>query len=188
MKITMRILALCSVLTCPSVWADVCGKTSDDFITFKMAKIAQSQQHTDDAIDLFCNLAFSGDYRAQFQLAQYYAKSLPSDLQQNNTFAWVWTRLSNATVVSRHRTDYLTALEAKMSDDERKEARKIYNQARQAIRTDLRIDQQLPPLDWAKIMANYEKENGKQEYTGTRIKRDDKPMNLSIFSGPVRIH
>lgn len=188
MKTTIRLLTLCSVLVCPSVLAEVCGKTSGEFITYKMAKIAQSQQHTADAIDLFCNLAFSGDYRAQFQLAQYYAKTLPSDLQQNNAFAWVWTRLSNATVVSRHRSEYLSALESRMSDDERKEAKKIYYQAKLAIRTDLRIDQQLPPLDWAKIMANYEKENGKQEYTGTRIKRDDKPMNLSIFGGPVRIH
>lgn len=176
-KIILSVLLLCCA-NLSAQEADLPCNVIDTFVPFKAGvKAAKSNNH-ELAFDIFCNLSFKGDYRAQFRLAKYYDGSHASIEETNKVYAWVWANLSNAMVKSTQRAGYIAQLKSQLSADELQLAQKLWRVSKHKIPTGIRLDQQFEPLNYEKLLR---KHNRKTEYTGSRIKKETPPKNLGIF-------
>lgn len=153
----------------------------DVFVPFNVGIQAEKTNNHKLAFDIFCDLSFKGDYRAQFRLAKYYYGDNQSTQDTNEIYAWVWANLSNSVIKSTNRARFIADLTAKLSADELKEARRLLENSQRQIPSGGRFDQEFEPLDYDKIKAKYEKETESKEYTGSRIKQDEPPKNLGIW-------
>jgi hypothetical protein len=153
----------------------------DIFVPFNVGIEAVKTNNHQLAFDIFCDLSFKGDYRAQFRLAKYYDGTNQAGQETNKVYAWVWANLSNSVIKSTNRARYIADLTAKLSVDEMQEAKSLLLSSQAQIPSGGRFDQQFEPLDYDKIKAKYEKETESKEYTGSRIKQDEPPKNLGIW-------
>jgi hypothetical protein len=129
-----------------------------------------------NAFDIFCNLSYKGDYRAQFKLAKYYEKGVPDYVDANLTYALIWAKLSNSQIKSRKRQIYIDRLIKTLDEKEINTANKLYDVVKLYMPSGLRIDMEYKEIDLEEVFRNQ-----KKEYTGSRIKRKKPFNNISII-------
>lgn len=180
LKLSMFVLLLVSKPLFAQEDAVACNQI-DVFVPFNVAIQAFKTNNHQLAFDIFCDLSFRGDYRAQFRLAKYY--STPNDAVQkpNKVYAWVWANLSNSVVKSTNRARYIATLTDTLTPENLQEAQKLLLTARVSIPSGERFDQKFEPIDYLKIKSQYEKDTQSKEYTGSRLKKDEPPKNLGIW-------
>ncbi len=153
-------------------------KKLDTFFPYKAGIVAERSGEVEYAFDIYCDLAFKGDYRAQFKLAQFYSNGIEGYIEPNQIFAVVWAKIANAKIVTRKKSDFIEQLVSELPQKEVEESNKLYTAAIRAVPTGIRIDMKYKPLDLKKIL---EEHNKKQLYTGSRIKRKEPPPGLGII-------
>jgi len=158
---------------------------SNEFYSYKAAKQAENEGFIEDALGIYCTLAFRGDYRAQYQMALFYENGVDELIESNVEVAYLWATLSNKAVHSKKRQDTIDRLEntLRAQSDFNREKQMLLTRAiaqlSLIIPTGRRIDMKYEPIDLRKAM---EEKNKKREYTGSRIKRDKPPGFLSIVN------
>lgn len=153
-------------------------KKMDTFFPYKAGIVAEKSGESEYAFDIFCNLAFKGDYRAQFKLAQYYNHGLENYIEPNKVYAVVWARIANTKIPTRRKSNFIEQVMSELPGTETNEVDELYSSAIRMIPTGIRIDMKYKPLDLKKIL---EEHNKKKQYTGTRIKRSEPPAGLGII-------
>lgn len=171
------LLAIFPSLTKANESEGACTKI-EAFFPYKAGIVAERAGEPEYAFDIFCNLAFKGDYRAQFKLAQYYSEGIENYIEPNNTYAAVWAKLSNSEIVTRKKSDYIERILNHLSKEDISEVNKLYSSAISFIPTGNRIDMKYKPLDLQKILKEH---NKKEKYTGSRIRRSEPPPGLGII-------
>jgi len=152
-----------------------CGENSD-FIAYKAGVYAEKNGFIEDSFDIYCQLAFQGDYRAQFKLAEFYKQGIPNTLKQDATYAYVWAKLSNSYMQSTKRSSYIQKIKLSLNVDELKNAEKLYDLAKVSINTGRRIDQEYKKLDLDKYLN---KSRSESYTTGSRIKDNESILNVN---------
>jgi hypothetical protein len=156
-----------------------CNDT-DTFFPFKAGREAEQSQHHIEAFDIYCQLAFRGDYRAQFKLATYYHNGIDNYIAVDQQFAYFWAKLANLKIESRKKSLFVAQLKEKLTDKQFLQAEKRFLTLASKVPTGSRIDQKYKPIDLAKLLKKRKKQR-KQEYTGSRIKRDKMPDFLKAI-------
>lgn len=150
-------------------------------VTYGDAIRTQKAGNVKEAFSKYCNLAFAGDYRSQFKMAQYYTGDIQTNFNNNYELAWVWASLSNGHVISANRSRFIEALEKKLSQEQLNQAKALLIESKEIVKTGIRIDQEMKPVDLFKIMKQYQKRTAKKAYTGSRIKKDEAPSNVDTI-------
>ncbi|MCW9029355.1 MAG: hypothetical protein OQJ80_10520 [Kangiella sp.] len=158
--------------------SDGACKKIDTFFPYKAGIVAEKSGEPEYAFDIFCNLAFKGDYRAQFKLAQYYNQGLENYIEPNKVYAVVWARIANTKILTRRKSNFIEQVMSELPDTGINQVDELYSSAIRMIPTGIRIDMKYKPLDLKKIL---EEHNKKQQYTGSRIKRSEPPAGLGII-------
>lgn len=153
-------------------------KKLDTFFPYKAGIEAERASEVEYAFDIFCNLAFKGDYRAQFKLAQYYNSGIKNYIEQNQVFALVWAKIANTKILTRRKSDFISQLMNQLPESQLVEVDGLYATAIRSVPTGIRVDMKYKPIDLQKIL---EEHNKKKSYTGTRIKRSEPPPGLGII-------
>ncbi|TQV73888.1 hypothetical protein FLL45_13570 [Aliikangiella marina] len=153
-------------------------ESSGEFVSYKAGVYAEKSNKKAHAFNLYCNVAYKGDYRAQFKLARLYLHGIDGYLSSNKVVAGVWARISNSVARSVKRKNLINQIESELSKDELAELNSIYTTARALIPSGNRIDHQYIKEDLSKYLKDE-----KRVYTGSRIKRkkDNAPNNLDTF-------
>jgi len=154
-----------------------CNKLNN-FFPYKAGIVAEKKEAYTLSFDIFCNLAFKGDYRAQFKMAKYYKSGIDEYVEPNLIYAYVWARISNFHIESRKRDNFIKQLKTSLNEKEKNQSDKLFWTAVRVIPGGARIDMKYEPIDLEKIL---EKQNHKKYYTGSRIKRKTPPENLGII-------
>lgn len=177
----LLVILLFSTSTTYAETGKVACNQLDTFMPYKAGIKAAESDNMALAFDIFCNLSFNGDYRAQFKLAQYYDGIHKSEEAENKVYAWVWASLSNSVVKSTKRNKYIEKLSIRMSNEELIQAQRLFAASKAKIPSGLRIDQMFEPLDYEAILKKYKRDTAPKEYTGSRLKKDKPPENLGII-------
>jgi hypothetical protein len=151
-----------------------CGENSS-FLAYKAGVYAEKNGFIEDSFDIYCQLAFQGDYRAQFKLAQFYKQGIPNILNEDVSFAYVWAKLSNSYIQSTKRSSYIQKIKLALNHNELINAEKLYDLAKSTINTGRRIDQEYKKLDLDKYLN---KNRSKSYTTGSRIKDNEPILNV----------
>lgn len=178
MKNLLLILFVIISSTVEANESDEACKKIEAFFPYKAGIVAEKSGEPEYAFDIFCNLAFKGDYRAQFKLAQYYREGIENYIEPNNVYATVWAKIANSKILTRKKTDFINDLLKGLSSDDIKEINMLYASAKKVIPTGNRIDMKYKPLDLEKILKEH---NKKKQYTGSRIRRSEPPPGLGII-------
>ncbi|QDP02438.1 hypothetical protein [Thalassotalea sp. PS06] len=149
------------------------------FFPYKAGIEAQKVDKHEEAFDIFCNLAMQGDYRSQFQLAKYFDNGIENYIDVDPVFALLWADLSNYQVKSKKRTSYLENAKNNLNEEELREFIRVRSKFLARMPTGNRIDMQFEPLNLQELYKEYQKSREPVEYTGSRIKRDKPPLNIS---------
>ncbi len=158
-----------------------CGDDFDTFYPYKAGIQAEKDDLTEEAFIIFCQLAFKGDYRAQFKLAQYYSNGITGLIDPDLEFAYIWAALSNSQVVSKKRADYKETIFASIPEDRQEVLISQYKRALQMVPSGLRIDMQYKPINYQKLFEQNKKRSEKKSVTGSHMKRDKPILNTQIF-------
>lgn len=158
-----------------------CGDDFDTFYPYKAGIQAEKDDLILEAFQIYCQLSFKGDYRAQFKMAQYYAMGIPGFVDPDLEFAYIWAALSNSQVVSKKRTDFMESLLVSIPEERHEELTAKYHRARQMVPSGARIDMQHKPIDYQKLFEQNKKRREKKKVTGSHIKRDKPILNTKIF-------
>lgn len=158
-----------------------CENDFDSFFPYKAGIQAEQDNLTLEAFNIFCVLAFKGDYRAQFKLAQYYEKGIPGLIDSDFEFAYIWAALSNSQVVSKKRNDFIESIYNLISEERKQTVHLKYQRATQMIPSGFRIDMQYKAIDYQKLFELNKKRQEKKSVTGSHIKRDKPILNTQIF-------
>ena len=158
-----------------------CGDDFDTFYPYKAGVQAEQDQLTEEAFQIFCQLAFKGDYRAQFKLAEYYAQGIPGLIDPDLEFAYIWAALSNSQVVSKRRADFKDSLVTSIPEERLHALASQLKRALQMVPSGARIDMQYKPIDYQKLIEQNKKRREKKTVTGSHIKRDKPILNTKIF-------
>jgi len=153
-------------------------KKIDVFFPYKAGIVAERAGEQEYAFDIFCNLAFKGDYRAQFQLAQYYREGIENYIEPNIVYATVWAKIANSKIETRRKSSFIEELIERLTKDNLNEVNKLYASARTIVPTGIRIDMKYKPLDLDRILKEH---NKKKQYTGSRIRRSEPPPGLGVI-------
>lgn len=154
----------------------------NQFYAFTDGMQAYQKGDSKKAVNIFCSLALQGDDRAQFRLAQYYAKELDSHLPHDVVTAYAWSKLANFSFSTVRKTKLVTALKQELNAEELAAAEDLYRSIVEMAGTGDRINQQHRTLDLDKIFEQYNRKVYGQTYTGSRIKgRDPESNNLIII-------
>ncbi len=141
------------------------------FIPYKAGVQAEKQQLNQQAFAIYCQLAFKGDYRAQFKLAKYYYHGIENFLEQDLQTAYLWAVLSNSYVVSSNRTKLTEKIYSLFNEREKSELVVLANNFVNLIPSGNRIDMEYKPIDYQKLIKlNKEKLKPKKQ-TWTNIKK-----------------
>jgi hypothetical protein len=151
-----------------------CGENSS-FLAYKAGVYAEKNGFIEDSFDIYCQLAFQGDYRAQFKLAQFYKQGIPNILKEDVFFAYVWAKLSNSYIQSTKRSSYIQKIKSSLNVTELKNAEKLYDIAKVTLNTGRRIDQEYKKLDFDKFLN---KSRSEAYTTGSRIKDNEPILNV----------
>ena len=179
MKFLTAIILFTASTVCTAKENDArsCNKL-DKFFSYKAGIVAEKKNVLSLSFDIFCNLAFQGDYRAQFKMAKYYKDGLNDYVEPNLIYAYVWARISNFHIISRKREKFIKELKALLTENERQNSDQLFWSAVRIIPVGARIDMEYKPIDLDKILK---KHNERKAYTGSRIKRQKPPENLGII-------
>ncbi|QBY03887.1 hypothetical protein E2K93_05600 [Thalassotalea sp. HSM 43] len=154
----------------------------EQFFPYKAGIQAQQDERHEEAFDIFCQLSFKGDYRAQFQMAQYFAVGVTDYIEADPVFAVLWADLANSRKKSVKRQRFIDTTKATLTDEQHKVFITLLPRFLQSVPTGQRIDMQFEPLDLNKLYQEYQKAREPQEYTGSRIKRDKPPINVNSIN------
>ncbi len=146
-------------------------ESPDLFFPYKAGIQAEKDNLIQQAFAIFCNLAFKGDYRAQFKLAQYYHQGIEDVVQQDQEVAYLWARLSNAYVISKKRTIFIEKIYQAFDAEKKQRLNKLALGLLQTIPTGARIDMQYKPIDYKKLWKQQKKKNEPKKQTWTNIKK-----------------
>lgn len=166
-----------ATLTLASESNDSFCNNSDKFFPFKAAKEAEKSNYKIEAFDMYCQLAFKGDYRAQYQLANFYNSGIDDYVPVDFEFAYLWAKLANSQIPSRKKSLLINELSNKLTSSQLKNADNKFIVFSQRVPTGRRIDQEYKSIDLAKELRLMKKRR-KQEYVGSRIKKDKMPEHL----------
>ncbi|TPH15716.1 hypothetical protein [Litorilituus lipolyticus] len=153
--------------------------SSDKFFPYKAAKKAEKSDYIIEAFNMYCQLAFNGDYRAQYKLASFYSQGIKNYVSVDKEFAYLWAKLANSQVQSRKKSLLVDKLAGQLTNSQRVNADKNFLVFVQKIPSGRRIDQEYEPIDLAKELRLMEKRR-KNEFVGSRIKKDEMPKHLKI--------
>ncbi len=180
MKVIYSIIFLAVSLCSQSLLATEPNSCQDlqAFFPYKAGVQAQQDGHHAQAFDIFCNLSFKGDYRAQFKMAYYFDTGVKGYIDSDLVFALLWAKLSNHKIKSLKRKRFIEQLEASLTQEQMNKFRSVYYKFIAKMPTGNRIDMQYEPLDLQKLYKVYQEDRAPKTYTGSRIKRDKPPINL----------
>lgn len=168
------LISLALIFVTSTLSANECRELSG-FYTYKAGILLQNEGKNEEAFDVFCNLAYQGDYRAQFKLSRYYKTGIENSVEANEVYALIWAKLSNNSIKSKKRQQFILSLKESMITPQIAQALELFSAVSRIIPTHRRIDQQFKPIDWKRVKRQIYK-----EYTGSRIKRKEPFGNVKI--------
>ncbi len=153
---------------------------TDKFFPYKAGVFAEKKGTPTTAFNIYCNLAYKGDYRAQFKLAQYFSHGIPELVEPDKVQSYLWASLSNYSVKSKKRERFILQLEKSFAEDELNKLKRTVHKARKYIPVGARIDMQYKALDLEKLIEKAKKDE-KKVYTGSRLKSKKPPGTVSVI-------
>lgn len=142
----------------------------NSFISYKDARALEKQANITKALQHYCNLAYLGDYRAQYKFAEYYSSGVPGVLEKDLIKALFWASISNSVIVSNKKSKLISKIKSEISKEDLSIAEKLLYERRAYIISGIKYDMQYKDIDYEKINK---KLNEKKVYTGSRIKRKE---------------
>ena len=142
----------------------------EEFPFYQSGVLAEKAGETFNAFEIYCNLAFRGDYRAQFKLAQLYQSGVDGHFSSDLKMAYVWASMANSYVFSKRKQKLIDELTAALDSEALAAAKKLYGSTAIVLPTGRRIDQNHEPVDVKELWKKKQ-----QIFTGSRIKTD-KPI------------
>ena len=148
----------------------------DEYPLYPAGIKAEKEGHRFNAFEIYCNLAFRGDYRAQFKMAQMYRDGIKDHVNQDLQMAYIWARLANSYATSKRKQKLVDEISAEMDAQALKEAEGLYTSVVVVIPTGRRIDQDHAPVDLDKL-----RKSKKKLFTGSRIKGGKPIRSLDVI-------
>ncbi|PHS18793.1 MAG: hypothetical protein COA86_06355 [Kangiella sp.] len=174
----MKILIAIFLMFFATVLSATDCKNENKFYSYKAAVFAEKKNKFPQALNIYCNLAYKGDHRAQYKLAKIYFNGIDGVVHKDNAIAFLWALLSNSVINSVKKENLINEITAVMEEHELELVIENNRHILENIPSGRRIDQKYSDIDLTKYLKDQ-----KITYTGSRIKRKkgDLPSNMTIF-------